>query len=176
MMNDYVALFLGIACAGLGGEFFVRGSIGLARSLRIAPGIVGATVAAFATSSPELSVAISAATAGNPAVSLGDVLGSNVVNVALILALALLVSGIQAPRHSVKRDLPVALLVPVMTGVLSFDGTISRFDGSLLLGVFLAWLTAAAIEARKQRDATPEILGERRAWLAGISALIPRLT
>jgi cation:H+ antiporter len=161
-MNNYLSLILGVAAAGAGGEFFVRGSVGLAHLARISPGIVGATVAAFATSSPELSVSINAASAGTPQISLGDVLGSNVVNVALILGLALSLSGIKSTRGSQNRDLPVALLVPVVTGVLMLDGVLSRIDGLLLLGVFLFWLGATAMEARKQRSAAETVLGEHR--------------
>jgi len=136
-MNDYVALISGVVCAGIGGELFVRGAVGLAHWARVSPGIIGATVAAFATSSPELSVAISSAMAGDPQIALGDALGSNVVNVALILALALMISGIQSSRGSVKRDFSVALLIPIVTGVLFFDGELSRFDGLLMMGMFL---------------------------------------
>jgi cation:H+ antiporter len=150
-MNNYFALFLGVGCAGVGGEAFIRGAVGVARSLRVSPGIVGATVAAFATSSPELAVGVRASLAGAPQVSLGDVLGSNVVNVALILALALCVSGIAAPRESIKRDFPVALLIPVAIGLLALDGWLSRWDGLVLLGGFVAWLVATAAEARRQR-------------------------
>lgn len=170
-MNDYVALLLGVVCAGLGGELFVRGAVGLAHWARIAPGIIGATVAAFATSSPELSVSINAALAGKPQIALGDALGSNVVNVALILGLALVISGIQSPRDSVKRDFPVALLIPIITGVLFLDGELSRFDGILMLSMFLAWLVAAVIEARKQRSAAEEVLGEHRRWLVVLSCV-----
>ena len=171
-MNDYVAFALGVVCAGIGGELFVRGAVGLGHWARISPGIIGATVVAFATSSPELAVSISAAMAGKPQISLGDALGSNVVNVALILALALSISGIQSPRDSVKRDFPVALLVPVITGVLILDGVLSRTDGLLMLGMFLAWLVAAVVEARKQRSAADEVIGERRGWLAIILFII----
>jgi len=171
-MNDYVALILGVVCAGIGGEFFVRGAVGLAHWARVSPGIIGATVVAFATSSPELTVAINAALAGRPQISFGDALGSNVVNVALILAIALLISGIQCPRNSIKRDFPVALLVPVIIGVLFLDGVLSRIDGLLLLGMFLAWLIAVTIEARKQRSAAEKVLGERRGWLAIILSAV----
>ena len=164
-MNDYLALILGVGCAGIGGELFVRGAVGLAFWARISPGIIGATVVAFATSSPELSVSINAALAGKPQIGLGDALGSNVVNVALILALALLISGIQSPRDSIKRDFPVALLIPIITGVLFLDGELSRLDGLLMLGMFIAWLVAAVIEARKQRSAAGNVLGEHRRWL-----------
>jgi cation:H+ antiporter len=161
-MNDYVALSMGIACAGIGGELFVRGAVGLGHWIRISPGIIGATFAAFATSSPELSVSINAALTETPEIALGDALGSNVVNVALILALALLISGIQSSRDSVRRDFPVALLVPIITGGLALDGNLSRFDGVLMLSIFLAWLIAAVVEARKQRNAAEELLGEHR--------------
>lgn len=171
-MNDYTTLILGVMCAGIGGELFVRGAVGLARWVRVTPGIVGATVAAFATSSPELSVSINAALAGKPQIALGDALGSNIVNIALILGLALLISGIQSPRNSVKRDFPVALLIPIITGVLFLDGELSRFDGLLMLSMFLAWLVAAIVEARKQRSAAEEVLGEYRRWLVVLSCVI----
>lgn len=165
-MNDYLALMIGFVCAGLGGELFVRGVVDLAHRSRISPGLIGVTVAAFGTSSPELFVGITSALAGRPQISFGDVLGSNIVNVALILALALVISGIQSPRDSVKRDFPAALLVPVITGVLLLDGALSRTDGVLLAGLFLGWLATAVIEARKQRSAAAAVLGKRRWWLA----------
>jgi cation:H+ antiporter len=130
--------------------------------MRISPGIIAATIAAFATSSPELTVAVSSAMAGAPEISLGDVLGSNVVNVALILATALLVAPIQAPRYLIRRDFPIALLVPVILAVLLFDGRLSRFDALLLLAGFFAWLVAVTYEAHSQRSAAPATLGERR--------------
>jgi cation:H+ antiporter len=164
-LSEYAALALGIVCAGIGGELFVRGAVGLAGLARISPGIVGATVAAFGTSSPELSVSISSALAEKPQIALGDALGSNVVNVALILGLALVISGIQSPRASVRRDLPVALLIPAITGILFLDGVLSRIDGALMLGMFIAWLVAAAIEARKQRSSAKEVLGGHPGWL-----------
>jgi cation:H+ antiporter len=166
MLYHYAALILGVVCAGLGGELFVRGAVGLARWSRISPGIVGATVAAFATSSPELSVSISSALAGKPQIALGDALGSNVVNVALILGGALVISGSQTPRAGVKRDFPVALLVPIVTAVLCLDGEISRVDGILLLCAFVAWLVATVIEARKLRSAAESVRGAQRPWVA----------
>lgn len=153
-MSNYLLLVIGIACAGFGGELFLRGLVGIASWARVSAGIIGATVAAFATSSPELSVGISAAISGKPQISLGDVLGSNVVNVALILGLALLISGIQASRDTVRRDFPVAVLAPCVLGALAFDGLVSRLDGLLLLGVFCAWLVAVVAEARRQRGQT----------------------
>jgi cation:H+ antiporter len=88
-----------------------------------------------------------------------------VVNVALILGTALAISGIQSPRAGVKRDFPVALLVPIITGVLCLDGEISRFDGALMLSASLPG-SRPIIEARKQRSAAEEVLGAQRLWAA----------
>lgn len=164
-MNNYLALAMGILSAGIGGELFVRGVVGIARWARVSAGVIGATVAAFATSSPEFSVAVTAAMAGKPQISLGDALGSNVVNVSLILAIALLISGMQYPRDSMKRDFSVALIAPGIIGVLALDGLLSRLDGLMLLGMFFAWAAAVTLEARKQRNAI-EVSDERHWWLA----------
>jgi cation:H+ antiporter len=166
-----IALIAGMACAGVGGELFVRGSVGIARHARVSPGIIGATVAAFATSTPELSVAITSAVAGSPQIALGDALGSNVVNVALILGCALAISGIQTPRSGLKRDFPVALLVPVVTGALLLDGLLSRIDGAMMLLGFGVWLGATLVEARRERTAAAEILAVEPAWRAVVGSV-----
>jgi len=151
-MNDYVLLLIGIACAGTGGELFVRGLVSLGRWARISPAIVGATFAAFATSSPELAVGISSALEGTPQVSFGDVLGSNVANVGLITGVTLAIGSLRASRADLKRDFPVAIAVPFIIGVLSIDGRLSRADGMLLIVFFIAWLTSVIFAARRQRQ------------------------
>jgi cation:H+ antiporter len=152
-MDSYLSLFAGVVLAALGGELFVRGAVGLARWAKVTPAMVAVTVAAFATSSPELSVAINSALAGRPQIALGDSLGSNVVNVALILGTALLISGIRTPRDSLRRDFPAAIVVPLVTVVFVADGELSRLEGLALLLGFLAWLASAVAEARRQRRA-----------------------
>lgn len=165
-MNDSLALILGIACAGAGGELFVRGIVGVARVTRVPPGIVAVTLAAFATSSPELTVAVNAALAHTPEISLGDALGSNVVNVALILGLTAVIAAIRTPRDSVRRDFPAALLVPLLLAALAYDGTLSRADGVALLVTFVLWLTLTVIEAWHRRSAAEAVPGGTRPWLA----------
>lgn len=163
---DVLLLGSGALAAGVGGELFVRGSVGLAHWARLSPGIIGATVAAFATSSPELSVATNAALEGKPQIALGDALGSNVVNVALILGLTVVLAGLRLPPENVRRDLPMALASPLLTGVLLVDGTLSRGDGALLLGVFVLWMGRVVLEVRGQRSAAAMLLGERRGGMS----------
>lgn len=177
-MNDFLLLLTGIVFAGIGGELFVRGAVGLAQWGRIAPAIIGSTVAAFATSSPELSVAVNAALAGKPQIALGDSLGSNFMNVALILAIVLVISGIQSPRTSIKRDFPVALFIPAITALLFLDGTLSRVDGLAMLVLFFVWLVATIIEARTQRHGAVRTPLHHKRWqillmcFAGLTFLI----
>lgn len=173
-MNDYLLLLIGVVLAGGGGELFVRGTVGIAGALRISPGIIAATIAAFATSSPELTVAISSGLNGTPTIALGDALGSNVVNVALILAAALLIMPIRVPRDSIRRDFPAALIVPLIIAALLADGELSRVDGLLLLALFAGWFIAVLNEARRQRSAAAAVLGEHKpvyAVLAGLAGL-----
>lgn len=173
-MQSYLYLIGGVLLAGLGGEFFVKGAVGIATWARVSPGIVAVTVAAFATSSPELSVSINSALAGTPQIALGDALGSNVVNVALILASSLVIAGIRSPRDTLRRDFPMALGVPLVTAVLVSDGLVSRTEGLALFIGFLVWLGAAIGEARRQRRAAAEQAGEtnhRRALLAAAIGL-----
>ncbi|HUF61222.1 MAG TPA: calcium/sodium antiporter [Verrucomicrobiales bacterium] len=161
------ALIAGLACAGIGGELFVRAVVGLAAALRVAPAVIATTVAAFATSSPELSVAVSSSLAGEPEIALGDALGSNVVNIALILALALTFGSLHCNRDTIARDFPVALLIPIFTAVFCFDGQISRLDGILLLLMFIAWLTSILIHTGKRRATiAPGSMKTRRSALA----------
>lgn len=173
-MESPLYLLAGLICAAIGGELFVRGIVGIAVWARISAGIIGATFAAFATSSPELSVSITSALAGTPQIALGDALGSNVVNIALILGIGLLIAPLHASRDTLKRDFPVALLVPALLGLLALDGTLSRADGMILLLVFVAWLGVMVRDVRRQRNAAADVLAEtnhRRAIFESIVGL-----
>jgi cation:H+ antiporter len=119
---------------------------------------VAVTLAAFATSSPELSIAIGASVAGTPEISLGDALGSNVVNVALILGLVLSFGTLHGSRNRVRHDFPMALFVPIFLALLAFDGTLSHADGALLLSVFFVWLGITVATAWRRRDANKSAL------------------
>jgi cation:H+ antiporter len=150
-MSDSLVLLLGVACAAVGGELFVRGVVGIARWARVSAGIIGATFAAFATSSPELSVAVTSGLAGTPQIALGDALGSNVVNLGLILGLVLLLSPLQVARDSLQRDFPAALLAPLLLWWAGSDGLVSQAEGGLQLVVFVAWLGIVVRDVRRQR-------------------------
>lgn len=150
----------------------MRGLVGIASWARIPAGVIGATVAAFATSSPELSVSVNAALAGTPQIALGDALGSNVVNIGLVLGLALLFGPIQDRGAMARREFPFALLAPALTFVLLFDGVLSRLDGAILLASFIAWLGLSVRHALRERHAAEEVLGEKGHGKAIVISLI----
>lgn len=176
---DLVTMLAAIPAAALGGALFLQGVLGVAAWLRLPKLLVATTLAAFATSSPELAVSILAAMSGKPGIGLGDALGSNVFNIGLILGVSLLFGSIKARLADVKRDYVLALGVPVFTLVLVRDGVLSRVDGVLLLGTFVGWLSLVIRQAtRLRRNAVAaEGLTVRpvHAWLAvlvGFAALI----
>lgn len=136
-----LALLGGVALAGFGGELFVRGVLGFARWARIPAAVAAATLGAFATSSPEAIVSTTAALKGNPTIGLGDATGSNVVNFALVLALALLFKPIRAGRREMSLDYWAALGTTVLLGTLALDGIIGAIDGVVLLLAFSVWMT-----------------------------------
>jgi cation:H+ antiporter len=163
-MREAILLLPGVLAAAGGGELFVRGTVGGAARARIAPGIIAATVAAFATSSPELSVAVNSASAGRPEISLGDVLGSNVVNIGLVLAIAMLLGGLRPRRRDLRRDLPPAIGAPILVLVLGLDGRLSRFDAAVMLAAFAGWLVFTIIQAARERSAIAEVTADRTGW------------
>jgi cation:H+ antiporter len=177
-MTAILFLVVGIVTAGLGGELFVRGSVGAAARARIPAGIIGATVAAFATSSPEFAVAVSSAVAGKPEIALGDALGSSVVNIGLVLGIALVIAGLMVSRADFRRDLPVAFAAPLLLGALSLDGGLGRADGAVLIAVFAAWLTVTARQAVHFRSNAASVMGDRdvrgvvRDTLVGLALLV----
>ncbi len=148
---DLLALTAAVPFAMVGGHAFLKGIVGVAAALRLPRFLVATTLAAFATSSPELTVSTMAALSGKPEIGLGDALGSNVVNTALILGIVLLSGPVVARFGELRRDFAVAAAVPILTMVLVSDGTFSRIDGAILITIFLTWLVAVSRQALDHR-------------------------
>ncbi len=163
-MTDLALIAGAVLLAAAGGEAFLKSILDAALHLRVPKVVVASTVAAFATSSPELTVSTVAALAGQPEIGLGDALGSNVVNIALIFGLALLYGGVQTSRQDFGRDFYLALAVPGLSLFLMLDGRIERAEALLLLAVFLAWLVWTVRSALRQRAVAVDVeVSERSA-------------
>lgn len=158
MSSPIYALVIGLVCVAIGGELFIKGAVGFASWLRIPAGIVGVTIAAFATSSPELAVAISSSLADSSEIALGNALGSNMSNIAVILAIVVTMSGVRFGGRFARRDYPLTLIAQVVLLFVAYDGQITRLDGVLLLVIFLVWLIITTIHASKARSAIKEAI------------------
>lgn len=168
MLADAGLLLAGALFAGLGGEMFVRGAVRAATWLRIRPGLIGATVAAFATSAPELAVSITAALEGTPVIALGNALGANAVNLGLALGLSLVIGPSVLSQGGVRRDLPAAFAVPVLTGLFLVDGRLGRIEAAILLAVFAAWLVLSIRQERETPEAVVPFSRRARAETVGL--------
>lgn len=153
--TDLLALTGAVLLSAAGGEAFLKGVLGVAGWLRVPKLLIATTLAAFATSSPELTVSSMAALADKPEIGLGDALGSNVGNIALILGLALLFGPIHVARGELGRDFVLALIVPLLTLLMALDGALSHLEGALLLVLFAGWMGLAIRAGRRKRSDAP---------------------
>lgn len=140
-----------------GAELLVRGASRLAIVLGVRPLVVGLTVVAFGTSAPELAVGIDSAIAGQPDIALGNVIGSNIANILLVLGLAAVVVPVVAAAQVVRREVPVMIAASVLLWLIALTGRIDRLEGLLLLGGIAAY---SAFLARASRRAAAEVRAE----------------
>ncbi len=123
-----------------GGEWLVRGAVGVARRLRISPLLIGMTIVAFCTSAPELLVSLEAALRGQPDISIGNVVGSNIANILLILGATSLVWPIAVDRCELRRDTWVMLGAVGLLAGLGLTGEIARWQGFLMSGALVTYI------------------------------------
>lgn len=168
---DLVILLAGIAAASVGGELFVRGAVGVADWARVPSGVIGVTIAAFATSSPELSVGVQSAITGEPAIALGDALGSNVINIGLVLGVTLVFGAIAVRPDEVRRELLVAAAAPMLTLAALVDGTVVRAEALVLLAAFVGWMVLVTRSAMRTRSEVVELMESSGPDFAGRSGV-----
>ncbi|MCC6753010.1 MAG: calcium/sodium antiporter [Saprospiraceae bacterium] len=128
-MITYVLLVVGLFFLLKGGDLLVDGASALAKKFKISPIVIGLTVVAFGTSAPELIVNVLAATSGNTEIAIGNVLGSNIANIFLVLGIAALIHPIAAKRNTVLKEIPLSLLAALFLGFAAND---ALFDGELV--------------------------------------------
>lgn len=126
-----IVLYLagGLILLFVGAEGLIRGSSNLAIKMGITPLVVGLTVVAFGTSTPELVVSLKAALIGNSSISLGNVVGSNIANIALILGVAALIRPLDVHAKVIMREIPIMIGISVLLLLLLMDGELGFFDG-----------------------------------------------
>ncbi len=154
MLIPALMLLAGLVVLYFGAEGFVNGASALALRLGIAPLVVGLTVVAFGTSAPELLVSLLASLEGAGDISIGNIVGSNIANLLLILGAAALVRPLTVHAQVVNREVPFMIGASVLFVVLGRDGTLTRYDGLALLFGMGVYLTVTYVMARKEMRAT----------------------
>ncbi|HLD18040.1 MAG TPA: calcium/sodium antiporter [Patescibacteria group bacterium] len=147
-MNTYLLFIIGFFLLIKGADLLVDGSAAIAKKMKISSIVIGLTIVAFGTSAPEFIVNIFASAQGNSEIAIGNILGSNIANILLILGISAIIYPISAKKNTVLKEIPLSLLAAVVLGLMANDllidrGTfsgISRIDGFVLLSFFLIFL------------------------------------
>ncbi len=150
---DFIAIFIGLVLLIKGGELLFEGSIAFSLKLNIPKFIVGMTVVSIATSAPEFIVSIQAAIMGHPDLALGNVIGSNLANIALVLGIIIIVTPIKVDKLFYKNDWPVMMIVTlIFIFVVSKDSYLGKTDGIILLLFLLFYFGYLFVFQRNRID------------------------
>ena len=164
-----IYLIAGLAMLLGGGSFLVRGASGIARALRVSPLVIGLTIVAFGTSAPELVVNIAALIRGNDGIAFGNIIGSNISNIGLILGITALVKPLGVKGVVIVREIPMMIVVALVTVIIGIDGVFTetfdafvRHDGAillLLLVIFIFYNMRDALRKRRQDQYLVQVEG-----------------
>ncbi|UCD10974.1 MAG: calcium/sodium antiporter [Nitrospinaceae bacterium] len=165
MLMHLLFLAIGLPLLFYGGDFLVSGSIRISRQLNISPFIIGATVIGFGTSAPELAVSILAALAGAPELAMGNVIGSNIANVGLVLGLTSLLIPLTISRDRLRQEAPALVFATFLIAVLAWDLKLNRFEAVAMVVLLAAYLWRAF---NKKEEPLGEVFEEEEIrWLSG---------
>jgi cation:H+ antiporter len=168
-METALLLIGGLILLALGGEFLVRGAVSLAERMGVSPLLIGLTLVGFGTSTPELVTSVQAAMVGSPGIAVGNIVGSNIANILLILGLSALIFPITVGQNALKRDGTIVLVAALALTLVGFVWTLDRIVGVVFLlslagYIYYAYLTertptTAGIRRRARQEADERIAG-----------------
>ncbi|MYR07408.1 calcium/sodium antiporter [Gordonia sp. SID5947] len=179
-MNDYVLVVIGLAALIIGAEGLVRGGSAIATRLGISPLLVGVTIVSIGTSLPELAVGIDAAVHDAGPLAVGNIAGTNIVNILLVLGLSAAMVPLALGRQTIRIDLPVMVISALLLWALAANGTLSRLDGMILFLLAVAYtITVVRTELRSGHgpdgsvdaavpERTPAPAGTERWWWSAL--------
>lgn len=163
MLWASLGLVAGFAAIVWGADRFVAGASGLARNLGVSPLIIGLTIVGFGTSAPEMLISLDASLTGKADLAIGNAIGSNITNIALILGATALLIPLAVKSEILKREFPVLFAVLLLAVILMLDGSFSRLDGIILLVgliVFVLWIIRIGIKSSKKDPMQSEFEAE----------------
>ena len=158
---------VGLVTLAVGAEALVRGASRLALSFGISPLVVGLTVVAFGTSAPELAVSVQSTWSGQVDIAIGNVVGSNILNILLILGLAAAITPMVVNQQVIRQEVPVMIAVSLLFWALAADGGIGRWDGVLLVALLVVYTVLVIRQSRQETKAVQEEYDEAYAAAPG---------
>lgn len=161
MLIDFLQLLMGLPLLYYGGDFLITGSIRLGQRFKVSPFVIGAIIVGFGTSLPELAVSILAALQGAPELALGNVIGSNVANVGLVLGLTAFLIPLTIGKKRLKDEAPAFLFTTFLIMFLLWNFNLSRWEGGCMILLLFAYLW---VSFRKKEETEIEIEEETRLW------------
>ena len=169
-----IILFItGLVLLIIGAELLVKGSSGIALNLRISPIVVGLTVVAFGTSSPELVVGIESSLTGKEGITFGTVVGSNIFNIFFILGVSAVILPLSVSKNLLRMDVPFMIILSVVLLFLSLNGVLSRIEGMALTAGLIIYTTFLIVGSRRklgfESAETNKISAKKNGWLLNIS-------
>jgi len=156
MLMQAAMFVLGLAALVAGAEALVRGASRLAVAWGISPLVVGLTVVAFGTSAPEMAVSVDAALSGTTGLAIGNVVGSNIANVLLILGVSALVAPLLVAEQIIRQEIPVMIGASLLVVVMALDGNIGRIEAVLLFALVIAYTVFLVVQSRRATQATTD--------------------
>lgn len=150
----FILFIIGFGLLISGAEFLVRGSSRLAIAIGISPLVVGLTVVAFGTSAPELAVTILSTYAGEADIGIGNVVGSNIANILLVLGISATVGSLLVAKQLIKIEIPLMIFISFLVWIMGFDGEISRVDGLILFAGAVTYTVLIMRRSRKEVKAS----------------------
>lgn len=160
MLINLSLVILGLAVLIAGGEFLVKGAIGIAAKARLSTLVIGMTVVSFGTSAPELLVSLKAAYMEVPEIAIGNVIGSNIANIALVLGLTVIIFPMPVRRNTIRFDWPMMFISGLLFFVFAFNLVIQRWEGLILFLILIIFLTFLITNSRKRNKKTEKQLKE----------------
>ena len=163
-------LALGFSMLVKGADWFVDGTSGMARKLGIPQLVVGLTIVAMGTSTPEAAVSITAALKNNAGIAIGNVIGSNILNILIILGVTAVITTVAIQKSTLYVEIPYMLVVTIVLILMGLDGKVSRIEGILLWGMFLIYLAYLYYLAKKGKEEKEKV--EESIWKLIVSAIL----
>ena len=160
MLLNSLILLIGLAVLIIGGDYLVKGASSIALRLKLSPLVIGLTVVSFGTSIPELLVSIRSALAGSPDLAMGNVIGSNICNLALILGISAIISPIYVQKNSLTIDWPMTMGSSLLLYLLVREGYVDSYEGVLFVCILVVYLVFIIRKSRKDIKLARELENE----------------